>query len=138
MTKSIHDILKVYCQLHGMELNDEQFAHQFPVQLEEDGPSALNTGELLIALETLGFDASLCKGKRESLKGIQLPCIMPTTDHKFMLVGRIDPSNDDEEAGMVVLQKAGDPRPRKCRWPSLMLCLPSNGLKLCCRCVQHR
>ncbi len=110
MTKPIHDILKVYCQLHGMELSDEQLAHQFPVQLEEDGPSALNTGELLIALEKLGFDASLHQGKRESLKDIQLPCIMPTTDHEFMLVGRIDP-HSDEDAGMVVLQKAGDPTP---------------------------
>jgi subfamily B ATP-binding cassette protein HlyB/CyaB len=110
MSKNFIDVLKIYCELHGIQLDAAQIIHQF-AQYDKDGAIIpMGTGDLLQALQSLGFDASLKKDKRTALANTTFPCIMPTTNGTFMIVGKVDESAPD---GVVVLQHEGDSLPKQ-------------------------
>ena len=114
MTNSIGNqnltLLKLYCQLHHLPLNNSQLEHQFS-QYGKDGVLVpLTKGALLQALSSLGFEASLKKSKRSALTNAALPALMPTASGGFMIVGKMDAST---AAGAVVLQCEGDSEPQQ-------------------------
>lgn len=109
-------LLKLYCQLHNLQLDDSQIQHQF-AQHDKDGAALpLGVGEVVQALHSLGFEAMLKKGKRQQVANASLPALMPTADGSLMIVGKLDAagaSGSSAAAGSVVLQLAGDTEPRQ-------------------------
>ena len=67
----------------------------------------MGVGELLQALDALGFDARLRQGKIAALNSVTWPAFVPTGDGGLMLVGKVD-SN-----GGAVIQLAGDAQPKQ-------------------------
>ncbi|MEI8324706.1 MAG: ABC transporter transmembrane domain-containing protein, partial [Betaproteobacteria bacterium] len=101
-------LLKLYGQLQGMHLDDAQLAHEFVEHKPDGSASLMGVAEVVQALHTLGFAASIQRGKRAALAKATLPALMPAADGHLMLVGKIDTGAD-----AVVLQMAGDSEPRQ-------------------------
>lgn len=110
MTKPTIAILKLYCQLQGLQLEESQLTHQFVAHDPDGSPKPLGVGEVVQALHSLGFEAALKRGKRASLTDAVLPALLPTADGSWMLLGKIDAT---APAGAVILQLAGDAEPRQ-------------------------
>ncbi len=104
------DLLKLYCQLHNLQLDQSQLQHQFADYDKDGSPVPLTKGALLQALSSLGFEASLKKGKRSALTNAALPALMPMASGGFMIVGKVDTST---ETGAVILQREGDSEPQQ-------------------------
>lgn len=103
-------LLQLYAQLHNLHLDTSQLKHQFASFDATGAPEPIGTGQVLQALQALGFDASLRSGERKDLATAALPALMPTRSGGLMLVGNVDQSNPQ---GSVVLQQAGDAQPRQ-------------------------
>jgi len=103
-------LLQLYAQLHNLHLDTHQLKHQFASFDETGAPEPFGTGQVLQALQALGFDASLKSGERKDLATAALPALMPTRGSGLMLVGNVDQSSPQ---GSVVLQQAGDAQPRQ-------------------------
>ncbi|MBC7917737.1 MAG: type I secretion system permease/ATPase [Rhodoferax sp.] len=100
-------LLQIYAQLHNIQLDRGQLEHQFVSYSKEGAAEPLGIGELLQALDALGFDARLRQGKIAALKSATLPALMPTRDAGLMLLGKLDSS------GGAVIQLAGDGQPKQ-------------------------
>ncbi len=110
MMNSTVSLLKLYCQLQGLQLDSAQLAHQF-VEHDADGvPKPLGVAEIVQALHALGFEARLQRGKRSALASATLPALLPTRDGGMMIVGKLDTS---AAAGAVVVQLEGEAEPRQ-------------------------
>jgi len=103
-------LLQTYAQLHHMQLDAGQLEHQFAQFNKEGEAKPMGVGEMVLALQALGFDASLVKGARAGLAGAQLPALVPTRDGSLMLVGQFEGVGAD---ATVLLQMAGAPQPCK-------------------------
>ena len=102
-------ILQLYAQLHNIQIDRSQLEHQFAVYSKDGTPEAFGLGETLKALEALGFDAQLRKGKRAALARVALPALMPTTQGGLMLVGKLGTA----PRGDAMLQLPGESEPRQ-------------------------
>jgi subfamily B ATP-binding cassette protein HlyB/CyaB len=99
-------LLLLYTRLHKLHLSEGQLAHQF-AQFETSGKALdFGAGEMLLALQALGFEAQLKRGTRQDISAHALPAIMPTRKGELMLVGVID-------AQGVLLQQGGDAEPKR-------------------------
>lgn len=104
------EMLRLYTQLHHIHLDKDQLEHQF-ASFDKDGNAmALGVGEMIRALQALGFDATLRSGPRRDLDARALPALMPTRDGSMMLVGNLEQGAGEQGALVMV---AGDPQPRK-------------------------
>lgn len=103
-------LLQLYAQLHNLHLDTSQLNHQFASFDAAGAPEPFGTGQVLQALQTLGFDARLQSGERKDLTTAALPALMPVRGGGLMLVGNMDQSSPQ---GSVVLQQAGDAQPRQ-------------------------
>ncbi|MFZ2306349.1 MAG: type I secretion system permease/ATPase [Rhodoferax sp.] len=104
------EMLRLYTQLHHIHLDNDQLEHQF-ASFDKDGNAmALGVGEMIRALQALGFDATLRSGPRRDLDARALPALMPMRDGSMMLVGNLE-QGAGEQGAMVMV--AGDPQPRK-------------------------
>ncbi len=110
MMNSTVSLLKLYCQLQGVQLDAAQLAHQFVEHGADGAPKPLGVAEIVQALQALGFEARLQRGKRSVLVGAVLPALLPTRDGGMMIVGKLDTST---AAGAVVVQLAGEAEPRQ-------------------------
>ena len=106
-------LLQVYAQLHHLQLDSQQLAHQF-AQFDKAGQvQHMGVGDVVLALQTLGFEAHLVKGKRAELARAQLPALAPTRSGGLVLVGAI--KDEPEQEAFVLLQEAGATQPCKMR-----------------------
>ncbi len=104
------EMLRLYTQLHHIHLDNDQLEHQF-ASFDKDGNAmALGVGEMIRALQALGFDATLRSGPRRDLDARALPALMPMRDGSMMLVGNLEQGAGEQGALVMV---AGDPQPRK-------------------------
>ena len=103
-------LVQLYAQLHNLHLDTGQLEHQFASFGKDGVAEPFGTGQVLQALQALGFDASLKRGERKALATAALPALMPAQDGGLMLVGSVDQSSPQ---GAVVLQLAGDAQPRQ-------------------------
>ena len=103
-------LVQLYAQLHNLHLDSGQLEHQFASFDKAGVAQPFGTGEVLQALQALGFEATLKRGDRKALHATALPALMPTQDGGFMLVGSLDQRGP---GGNVVLQLAGDTQPRQ-------------------------
>lgn len=103
-------LLQLYAQLHNLHLETSQLKHQFASFDRTGAPEPFGSGQVLQALQALGFDASLKSGERKDLATAALPALMPMRGGGLMLVGNVDQSSAQ---GSVVLQQAGDAQPRQ-------------------------
>ena len=108
--KSAITLIQTYVQLHNLHLDIHQLEHQFASFDKTGQAEHFGTGEVLKALQALGFEASVKNGNRKALASAALPALMPTKDGGLMLVGTVDQSSPE---GSVVLQLAGEAQPRK-------------------------
>ncbi len=106
-------LLQIYAQLHHVQLEPQQLQHQFAQHDAAGQPQRLGPGELVLALQKLGFDARGAKGKRAELARAPLPALVPTRSGGWVLVGAI--KDDAGSDGFVVLQEAGAEQPCKMR-----------------------
>lgn len=107
-------LLQLYGRLHHLHLELEQLKHQFASFDKEGKAQRFGVGQTLQALQTLGFEAKLKRGTRQSIEPAELPALMPTRDGHLMLVGRLErrertPGQD----GTVVVQKSGQASPQQ-------------------------
>jgi ABC-type bacteriocin/lantibiotic exporter with double-glycine peptidase domain len=107
LTKEL-ELLQLYVLLHQQHLELEQLQHKFASHTQEP----FGVSETLEALHTLGFDARIKKGLRQSLRTATLPALMPTNDGSLMLVGEILETTDPDGT-VVLLQKAGQGIPNQ-------------------------
>lgn len=113
MANSTLSLLKLYCQLQGLQLEDSQLQHRF-VEFDKEGRATpMGLGQVVQALHTLGFEARMKQGKRSTLIHAALPALMPTQSGGLMLVGKVDNGNAANPAGGVILQREGDTEPRQ-------------------------
>ncbi len=106
-------LLKLYCQLQGLQLEDSQLQHRF-VEFDKEGQATpMGLGQVVQALHTLGFEARMKAAKRSTLANAALPALMPTQKGGLMLVGKVDNGNAANPAGGVILQLEGDTEPRQ-------------------------
>ena len=105
------ELLQIYGLLHHQHLELDQLKHQFASYDKEGQPRALDVGDVLKALQTLEFQATLKRGNWQLLQTAALPSLMPTRDGGLMLVGKIDTSHPD--GAVVVLQKSGQSMPNQ-------------------------
>lgn len=106
-------LLKLYCQLQGLQLEDSQFQHRF-VEFDKEGQATpMGLGQVVQALHALGFEARMKRGKRSTLIHAALPALMPTQSGGLMLVGKVDNGNVANPAGGVILQREEDTEPRQ-------------------------
>ncbi len=109
-------LLLLYAKLHNLHLTQDQLEHQF-AQFDKSGEAmGFGTGQMLLALRALGFDAQLKHGARAEISAYAMPALMPTrrvagtnmsaTTGELMLVGLID-------AQGVMLQRQGDVEPQR-------------------------
>ena len=85
-------------------------------------------GDVVLALQTLGFEAHLVKGKRAELARAQLPALAPTRSGGLVLVGAT--GDEPEQGGFVLLQEAGATQPCKMRLSDLTPYAAASGLPL--------
>ncbi len=103
-------LLQLYCQLQGLQLDASQLTHQF-VEHDSDGHAKpWGAGEVVQALNRLGFEAKLKSGKRQTLSNTMLPVLMPTALGGLMIVGKLDTSTS---AGSVIFQRDDDAEPQQ-------------------------
>lgn len=113
MPNSTLSLLKLYCQLQGLQLEDSQLQHHF-VEFDKEGQATpLGLGQVVQALHTLGFEARMKAAKRTALANAALPALMPTQSGGLMLVGKVDSPSAANPAGAVIVQMAGDTDPRQ-------------------------
>ena len=103
------ELLQLYGQLHHQHLDLAQLKHQFASHGEKGHAKAFGVAELLLALQSLEFDASLKHGDSQMFQTAVLPALMPTRDGGLMLVGKIDITQSD--GVFAVLQKTGQSMP---------------------------
>ena len=105
------ELLKLYCQLHHQHIELDQLKHQFAIYDEHNQSMPLGVGEVLKALQSLSFDASLKHGNVRALRTAKWPALMPVRDGGLMLVGKVDIRHRDGPC--VVLQKTGQSAPHQ-------------------------
>jgi subfamily B ATP-binding cassette protein HlyB/CyaB len=105
------ELIKLYCQLNHQHLDLDQLKHQFAMYDEQSQPKSLDLGEVVSALQSLEFDATLKHGNRHALSAATFPALMPTRDGGLMLVGKMETSS--QVGTRVVLQKAGQSIPNQ-------------------------
>ncbi len=103
------ELLKLYCQLHHQHIELDQLKHQFGLYDAHSQPMSLGIGEVLKALQSLAFDATLKHGNTRALRTATWPALMPVRDGGLMLVGKVDVRHRDGPC--VVLQKTGQSMP---------------------------
>ena len=107
---SMVSILRLYCQLQGLQIDESQLAHQFVEHGSDGQAKPLGVAECVQALHALGFEARLQRGKRTALAATALPVLLPSRDGGMMMVGKLDTSTP---TGSVVVQLAGQSEPRQ-------------------------
>lgn len=103
-------LIGLYAKLHHLHLDISQLTHQFGSPAESGGEQAFGTGEVVLVLRQLGFEAQLRRGRVKAISQMSLPALMPTRDAGLMLVGKIDTTGP---IGAVMLQLADDSGPRQ-------------------------
>lgn len=103
-------LLQIYGQLHHQHLDLDQLKHQFGCFDKNGEPEPFGVGDVLQALQNLGYEANLKQGGLGDLKHVMLPALMPTHDNGLMLVGKLDVSGDAKST-VIVLQLAGQSSP---------------------------
>lgn len=96
-------LIQFYAKLHNIHIDTDQISHQFEHFDKGGKPEPIGTGEVLLALQTLGFDARLKQGARKSIPEVTLPALMPMQDGGLMLVGKMDADTLYQGAPGVVL-----------------------------------
>ena len=108
--KSKLRLLELYATLNNLHLDSAQFNHQF-AHYDQDGQAApFGTGEVLLILKTLGFEAALKQGPRKAIAQTALPLLIPTRDGGLVLLGKLEQQGDQ---GFAVLQRADANEPEK-------------------------
>lgn len=105
------ELLQLYGQLHHQHLDLAQLKHQFASYGEKGDSKKFGVAEVLLALQSLDFDASLKHGDLPMFQTAVLPALLPTRDGGLMLVGKIDITH--HEGAFAVLQRTGQSTPQK-------------------------
>lgn len=103
-------LVQLYAQLHNLHLDSGQLEHQFASFDKQGKAEHFGAGQVVRALQTLGFDANMKHADRKALANAVLPALMPTLDGGLMLVGSIEQTTPQ---GAVVLQLATDSQPQQ-------------------------
>ena len=106
------ELLQLYGQLHHQHIEIDQLKHQFASFDKHGKLETFGMGEALQALNVMGFDVRLKKGKSQNLAQARLPALMPTKDSSLMLVGKLEKMADPERS-LVLVQKAGQRTPHQ-------------------------